>query len=60
MGKERYIVEVYDSRADMQVEGIPMGMDFYFDDFDKASQFAADMVLTHKKHVIFGISKDEA
>lgn len=58
MDKERYIVDVYDCREDTQFDGIPKGMRFYFDDFNKAKTFVCDMVLKHSKYVMFGITDD--
>jgi hypothetical protein len=57
--KETYIVDVYDSYADTQFDGVPKGMQFYFDDFGKANSFVGDMILIHKKFVMFGIKPSE-
>ena len=57
--KETYIVDVYDSYADTQLDGVPKGMQFYFDDFGKANNFVGDMILIHKKFVMFGIKPSE-
>lgn len=57
--KETYIVDVYDSYADTQFDGVPKGMQFYFDDFAKAKDFVGDMILTHKKFVMFVIKSSE-
>lgn len=50
---------MYDSYADTQFDGVPKGMQFYFDDFAKATDFVGDMILTHKKFVMFGIKSSE-
>lgn len=60
MDKATYVVEVYDRREDTQFEGVPLGTDFCFDDFDEAIKFVADVITKHKKYVIFGISNDGA
>ena len=56
--KEKYIVDVYDSYEDTQYDGVPKGMPFYFDSFNEATNFASDMILKHKKFVMFGIVKN--
>ena len=53
--KEKYIVEVYEKRSDTQYDGVPKGIDFYFDDLDEALEFASNVIMKHKKFVMVGI-----
>lgn len=53
--KEKYSVEVYEKRSDTQYDGVPKGIDFYFDDLDEALEFASNVIMKHKKFVMVGI-----